>query len=349
MKICILCNGYGSVQRGSERLTEELYTLLKNDYDITIFGMKETDISIGINTKQRQEFKIPWRNGKAYLESHYFGKKWYHLMKQTHSKYNLVINNAGLGGSYWCRKYRNLTSTPFITLERGGGREEMINYLFHPDCMVFLTKVSEKKARKWYLPKVNTTTIPIGIHPSEFKGKSKSTLVKGLEYPIILSTSALVSFKRIKLIIDAVYTLGGSVIQTSDGPLRTELINYGDALLGNQFKYVGKVDRKELIKLYNSCDVFVNASRKEAFGIVYLEAMASGLSIVTQDDERRREIIGNAGEFVDCTNSWQFADAIFFASKKTYSQKQAKKYDWKILKKKYVKVIEETARSTTTS
>jgi len=341
-KIALLCNGYGMVDRGAERYSEELYNLLKNDFDIILFGMKTTDISWGMYTKPRQAFKIPWRNGRAYLEAFYFGKKWYEMYKDHH--YDLVINNAGLGGSYWCNKYRKRTGTPFITLERGGGKEEMINYVYKPDCMVFLTKVSEKRNKKWYLPPVDTTTIPIGIHMDEFKGNSKSNLIDGLEHPIVLSTSALVAFKRIDLIIDAVFKLGhGSIIQTSDGNLRDEWVDNGHGLLGDQFRYVGKIDRDELIKLYHSCDVFVNASRAEAFGIVYLEAMASGLPIVTQNDARRREIIGNAGEYVNCKDEKEFAEAIEKVSKvkyKYFAMQQAKKYDWNKIKEKHIEVIE---------
>jgi len=339
-EIALLCNGYGMVDRGAERYSEELYNLLKDDFDITLFGMKTTDISWGMYTKPRHAFKIPWRNGRAYMEAYLFGKKWYEMYKDH--RYDLIINNAGLGGSYWCRKYRKKTGVPFITLERGGGKEEIFNYLCKPDCMVFLTKESERKNKKWYLPSVNTTAIPIGIHLNEFESKSKSDLIKGLQHPIVLSTSALVGFKRIDLIMNAVFALGhGSMVQTSDGDLREEWCDNGHGLLGDQFKYVGKIDRDELIKLYHSCDVFVNASRAEAFGIVYLEAMASGLPIVTQDDARRREIIGEAGEFVDCTDEQAFATAIETATaKKDIALEQAKKYDWNKIKEKHIEVIE---------
>jgi len=340
MKIALLCNGYGLVNRGAERYTEELYNLLKDDFDITIYGMKTTDISYGMYTKSRHTFKIPWRNGKAYLESYYFGKKWYEMYKNH--RFDLVINNAGLGGSYWCSKYRKKTGTPFITLERGGGREEMINYLFKPDCMIFLTEVSRRTISKFCLPKVDTYTLPIGINICEFEKKSsKSEFTEGLEHPIFLSTSAMVGFKRIDLIISAIKNLGyGSLIQTSTGSEKNRIIEFGSKQLGDNFKYLGVVSRKELLELYHSCDVFVNASSKEAFGVVYLEAMASGLPIVTQNDEKRREIIGNCGVFVDCGNVEMFSRALGSASKINCVQlEQVEKYDWNKLKPQYISVI----------
>ena len=333
-KVALLCNGFGSVHRGAERLTQDIYDVLKDTYDIQIFSAVDT------GTKRRKDFRIPWRNGKAYLEAYHFGKAWYHQNKKKH--FDLIINNTGFIGSYWCNKYRKHTSTPFITLERGGGKEELINFFFKPDCIVFFTKTSERNSKKWFLPTVRTTTIPIGIYPHKFRGSPSSMYTKGMERPIILSTSALVPFKRVDLIIDTINLLGkGSMIQTSEGMLEEKIVKKGEELLGNRFIYIGTISREEIIKLYNSCNVFVNASRKEAFGIVYLEAMASGLPIVTQDDKRRREIIGDAGEFVDCSNIQEFANAIDNATKNTYnSQEQIKRYDWKTVKQQYINLID---------
>ena len=347
IKIALLCNGYGWVKRGAERFTEELYNHLKNTFDIDIYGIKVTNHSFGTNTKTRYDFKIPWRNGRAYLESYYFGKEWYNsFLYKKH--YDIILNNAGLGGSYWCRKYRAKTGIPFITFERGGGKEEIINYLFKPNCMVFLTKKNQKAICKRYLPKVNTTVLPIGIELDEYtKHQPTSKLMEGLERPIFLSTSAMVKFKRIDLIIKAVNRLGkGSLIQTSKGNMRDGITRLGKKLLGEKFRYVGVVDREKLLGLYQSCDAFVNASRKEAFGVVYLEAMASRLPIVTQKDERRIEIVGNAGLFVDCEDIGKFALTLDRAAKLKYnnlSLERAKKFSWKTLKPKYKELIEEVA------
>ena len=337
MKIALICNGYGSTKRGSERLTEELYNLLKNDYDITVFGMKDTDISIGMNTKQRQEFKIPWRNGKAYLEAYYFGKAWYHSMKQARPNFDLVINNAGFPGSYWCNKIRKNVGVPFITLERGGGREERINHLFKPDKMVYLTKYSMDKSK--YKRRAH---LPIGIDVAEYQKKRKEPLfMKDLERPIFLSTSALVTFKRIPLIIDAISKLdGGTLIQTSDGMQKENICEYGLKILGDRFHYTGKVDRDVLLGLYQHSDCFVSASEHESFGIVYLESLASGLPIITQYDEHRNEIIGKGGLFVNWRDMSSVSKVLNQFNFDSYNTtEQAKKYDWSILKPMYIDLI----------
>ena len=342
LNVALICNGYGMVNRGAERYTEELYNHFNDIFNIDIYGIKKTDHSFGTNTKFRDNIRIPWRNGRAYAESYYFGKKWYKTCKE---KYDVVLNNAGIGGSYWCRKYRKKTGTPFITFERGGGREEIINCLFKPDCMSFLTKTSQKKMNKKCLPKVKTTVLPIGIDLSDYKKKRQpSKLLNGLERPIFLSTSAIVNFKRIDLTIKAIAKLEkGSLVQTSKGNMKDNIVSLGKELLGKRFKYVGIVNREELLKLYQSCDIFINASRSEAFGVVYLEAMASGLPVVTQHDGRRREVVGNGGIHVtDCENIADFSSSLFYASKEDWGDKplqQAEKFSWDTLIPKYEKEI----------
>lgn len=345
-KIALLCNGYGVVNRGAEIYTKKMYDILSDTFDIDIYGIKETDHSIGIPSKTRDEFRFPWRNGRAYLESYYFCKKWYKLMiSKPKKKYDVVLNNAGFPGSYWCSKYRKKTGTPFIAFERGGGKEEKINLFFKPDCMSFLTKASQDKFSK---KKVKSAVLPVGIDIDAYaKSKPKSKLLEGLERPVFLSTSAIVGFKRINLIIKAISEIDrGTFLQTSTGDMKDEIVRLGNNLLGNRFKYVGVVPREELLQLYKHSNVFINASKHEAFGNVYTEAMASGLPVVTQNDERRKEVVGDAGIFIDCEDIQSFAKALSKAAETDWGDKpynQAKKFSWKTLKSKYVDLIKEVA------
>lgn len=45
-------------------------------------------------------------------------------------------------------------------------------------------------------------------------------------------------------------------------------------------RYLGKKTKEELIEIYKSCDLFVLASHKETFGLVYAEALTQGLPIL---------------------------------------------------------------------
>ena len=51
---------------------------------------------------------------------------------------------------------------------------------------------------------------------------------------------------------------------------------------GARIEYVSEfTDKRELIRLYKSCDAFVSAHRGEGFGMKILDAMACGLPVIT--------------------------------------------------------------------
>lgn len=333
LKIALLCNGYDTTFRGSETFTSGIFELLKDDYDITIFSALTTQ------TKLRNQFRLPTRNLRAYGESNHFGR--YLYKHNILDDYDLILNNAGFIGSYWCNKIRKKTGIRFVSFERGGGKEESINNLFKPDKIVYLTKHSYNQSK--YKEK---TYLPIGINVAEYQKKREiHPLMKDLEHPIFLSTSALVGFKRIPLIIDAVASLEkGTLLQTSDGNQKQGIFKYGTKMLGDRFQYTGNVDREVLLSLYQHSDCFVSASKHEAFGIVYLEALSSGLPIIAQADSRRREIVGDGGYLIDFTKE-SYRNATFkdYDVVELKPLQQAKKFDWKVLKSRYVELIEEIA------
>lgn len=66
-----------------------------------------------------------------------------------------------------------------------------------------------------------------------------------------------------------------------DGPARSELEEYTETLgLSDAVTFHGYVESDEKIEMMNRAGIFVFASRQEGFGLVLLEAMASGLPVV---------------------------------------------------------------------
>lgn len=57
--------------------------------------------------------------------------------------------------------------------------------------------------------------------------------------------------------------------------------------------YVGEVSERDKWNILHESDVLLYPTTKEAFGIVFVEAMLSGLPIITYDDSANREIIGD--------------------------------------------------------
>ena len=125
--------------------------------------------------------------------------------------------------------------------------------------------------------------IPYGVNdgrftpPEEtFHGPSTLLFVGKLRYYKGLDTllSAMASLPEVRLII------------VGDGPQRQALERMTvDLRLAERVRFVGEVDDLTLPHYYRKAHVFVLPSnaRAEAFGIVLLEAMASGLPCVTTE------------------------------------------------------------------
>jgi glycosyltransferase involved in cell wall biosynthesis len=128
------------------------------------------------------------------------------------------------------------------------------------------------------------------------------------------------------------------VLLAGEGEGKDFLEKIGKELLGERF-LIKSFKYNEMPKVYASCDLFSFPTWKvESFGIVMVEAMASGLPVVASDDPIRREIVGNAGILVDPTNIDEYALALKKALDTDWGdrpQKQAEKFSWDDIAKKY--------------
>src|SRR3989344_4474423 len=175
-------------------------------------------------------------------------------------------------------------------------------------------------------------------------------------YDLIISTdggweSAFVTIltwekgKRMELAINAVAKLKDpSLLILGGGYNEKNIMMVGKTKLGKRF-LMKKVEFNEIPKYYRSCSLFTLPSwENEAFGMVYIEAMASGLPVVATDDELRREIIGEAGILVNPTDLDAYSTALQKALETAWHDKpviQAKKFSWDFVVGEYEKLFKE--------
>jgi len=101
--------------------------------------------------------------------------------------------------------------------------------------------------------------------------------------PLILFVGRLSYYKGLKYLIEAMNQVEANLLIAGEGELRKHLENKVEKLrMTEKVRFLGKVDDELLEHLYKICDLFVLPSieTSEAFGIVQLEAMASGLPVV---------------------------------------------------------------------
>jgi glycosyltransferase involved in cell wall biosynthesis len=142
----------------------------------------------------------------------------------------------------------------------------------------------ENHARKFYGTENEITVIPPGVRP--FKGGEKSRKELGLpEDKIILATlGRLVARKNNTELIEVMKNLCRDfdchLLIMGDGPERSMLEKKIKQLgLKDKITLTGRVG-EEKFQIMSAADIYVSTAIHEGFGLVFLEAMESGLPVV---------------------------------------------------------------------
>lgn len=255
------------------------------------------------------------------------------------SKYDVIIPTNGRFQVILVRKIAWLSGSKVIVSGQSGmGWDDKVNLLAFPNVFVALSSKAMAWAKK-FNPYVRVEKIPNGVDLSRFSFKGPSFKM-GLEKPTVLAVGAFTKQKRLDLVIKAVAELENAslLLIGGGGDMRESLEKLGAKLLGSRFKIL-TVPFSDMPNIYRSADVFTLPSApSESFGNVIVEAMASGLPVVATDDPIRREIVGDAGLFVDPTDSDEYARALEKALDTKWGNKprmQAEKFSWDKIAKQY--------------
>ncbi len=130
--------------------------------------------------------------------------------------------------------------------------------------------------------------VPLGIDPALFA--NTPPVAEGARRwharypgPLVLFVGRFVYYKGLTYLIQAMKSVSATLLLAGDGPLRTEMQSLArETGVDHKVIFLGHVVDGELPSLYAACDVFVLPSTEvtEAFGVVQLEAMASGKPVV---------------------------------------------------------------------
>lgn len=310
MKIVFLNRYQNQVERGAEVFVGEIAKRLSKVITVDIFSGEKAD-SLKEVLKGGYDVVIPI-NGRLQSLKMSFGRL--------------------IGG------YKLL-----ITGHSGRGWDDIWNIaVCKPDVFISLTEAMVTWAKTWAWGS-KVIKIPNGIDLNRFKPDGEKLKID-LPKPIILSVGALVWYKYHEKVIEAVSKLKrGSVLIVGEGPLKNKLKILGEEKLIGRFM-ITSFKNEEMAKVYRSCDLFTLPSwDREAFGIVYLEAMASGLGVVAPNDENREEIITEAGILTDINDIEKYTQDLERALEIDWSEKarvQAEKFSWDKVTKQYENVLE---------
>lgn len=349
--IAILSFYSGVVDRGVETFAYEISKRLSKKHKISIFQSGSKIQNPSIRTYQIKSFaKIPISTNhilsKIYLDIQSLKILFFTIKtfsKISSGNYDVVIPLNGGWQMVLVKLFSLVTKSKILVSGHAGiGADDAWNIFFHPDVFVALTNAQEKWA-KHLTSEVKMTTIANGVDLSRFNPKVSAKKIK-LSKPIVICSSALVPYKRIDFVIKAVAkTKSLSLLLIGEGQEHGYLDTLAKRLLGSRYLRL-EVPYQDMPGYYRAANVFTLASRTEAFGISYVEAMACNLPVVTTNDESRAEIIGDAGILTDPQDINMYAKDLTIAVKTNYRNtpyNQALKFSWNKIATLYSKTIEE--------
>ena len=139
----------------------------------------------------------------------------------------------------------------------------------------------------------------------------------------------------------------GSPVHGELGEIRESIQKMQDKY-GERLKIIDKPqDQQILKKLYQDCQVYIQPSKYESFGLCILEAMATGRSVVAFNVGGIPEVIGNSGFILKNKEEFIYKVKELLGNKNECvkmgkkANKREKNFDWDLIAQKTIKYYEE--------
>lgn len=163
-----------------------------------------------------------------------------------------------------------------------------------------------------FMPSLDIAVVPNGIDTDTFYPAENRSLGKPLR---LLTVSRLIERKRVDLLIEAVGLakergLDVCLNIAGEGNLDSSLKKLSHELnIADRVFFLGRIPAERMPEVYRDNDILVMSSVHEGMSNAMLEAMASGLPIITTDCEGVEELITGNGIVVKGSDAESFAQA----------------------------------------
>lgn len=355
MRIALLCSGLGNVHRGHEVFARDLFNLIGDAVDITLFKGGGEPLA-----RERMIDNIP--RDSAYLDHIHVSvsPKWESAVREQErtrieaETFAYAALKPLLEGGFdviHCLEkdvcniiydHRHLfKDTPKIVFSNGGA----IPAWDLPHCD-FVQEHTEHNLR--YSAKKKAFMIPHGVDLKRFNPQVESDFraLHGIPQDafVVISVGTICYWhKRMDYVIKEVAALKDVYLlivgqESKDTP---EIKELGKRLMGDRIIFI-TLPHDELPNAYATADVFVLGSLFETFGIVYIEAMAMGLPVICTNHVNQRSIV-KEGIFIDMSKPGALTHVLQKTNRDTLAaigkrgrEVVVKTYDLILLKRQYL-------------
>jgi glycosyltransferase involved in cell wall biosynthesis len=251
----------------------------------------------------------------------------------------------------YIKNFKDIFVIPFADLY---SKMTKIDYIIAPS---YFTK--KQIIETFKIPSKKIEVIHEGVDTSKFNPNNKPIFRdKFKSQYVILFVGALVKTKNVdKLIRVFNYVqkrIDASLVIVGEGPEKSNLMKIVKELnLTNKVFFEGFVKDEDLPYYYSSCDIFASCSIIEGFGLIFLEAMASGKPVVAFNIASIPEVVGNGGIIIKNFDLKEMANKIIelLSNKEVYEEYSRKareiaiNHDWNIIARKYLSFFEKSLKT----
>jgi glycosyltransferase involved in cell wall biosynthesis len=202
-----------------------------------------------------------------------------------------------------------------------------------------------------FMPSAAIDVIPNGVDAERFTPSETAPESQSLR---LLTVGRLSVTKRVDILIDAV-----DILKRQGCKISFKIVGGGQMLqklkqivteknLDNIIEITGRFDAQDMPNVYRRNDIFISASKLEGMSNAMLEAMASGLPIITTRCEGVEELITENGLVIENANAGEIAKAVkkLIDDRQLRNQmsiaarKQAEKFTWTRIAEQYLNIYE---------
>ena len=219
-------------------------------------------------------------------------------------------------GIYSTKRRRSPKTLPGFLLNRAA--------LVRADHVITNKRVDLENLQR-LLPEHRLSYIAPGIYPGGFRRREQEGAALRRQWgtggvPVILTAAMFrkdVKSQGLAWLIQCCAKLSRAdvsflLVIAGSGPMEKELRTLAEACIPGRYRFVGRLDRREMYRFYSAGDLFAFPGIRESLGMVFLEAQSCGLPVVAFDNGGIPEVVdnGNTGLLVPLFRETAFVSAL---------------------------------------
>ncbi|HTI71662.1 MAG TPA: glycosyltransferase family 4 protein [Candidatus Limnocylindria bacterium] len=321
-RVALACCGLGHVRRGNETWAHNVADVLHQAGEpITLFTGGPLEAAAPVRPLWNLPRDTPWLSRVSWHRRYMLEQKTFYwsLARQLRRGEHDIAHVADPQVAWWLNQ--RSTKSGISVIYKDGlllGPQWMSNFKWNQVLAPFYKEEGARlgfSADRWFVIPHLVDTERFG--PVVDKAPHQQRIL-GKQLPsdalVVLAVGALgaKNNKRLDYVAREIASLGLSQVHliVAGQAAEADRVAFEDEFrpaLGERLHLLTNVSPAEMPWLYRCADVFAHGALREPFGIVFIEAMSSGLPVIAHDFAVTRWIVGDGGIAQDLRESGSLA------------------------------------------